>query len=113
MTAPTHEEISLQAKQLWWSRGRPDDCDAEIWLEAERKLNEQPAAVAFATYVRAETAAESEVEYHLSPALTEEEAIQASMQQKDSRAARLPRHTGPKTKPPETGQPLWARSHSS
>lgn len=36
--APSHEEISQKAKELWESYGRPAGRDEEIWLEAERSL---------------------------------------------------------------------------
>jgi len=37
-SAPTHEEISRRAQELWESYGRPVGRDEEIWLEAERNL---------------------------------------------------------------------------
>lgn len=113
MTTPTHEEISLQAQQLWRSRGCPDGCDDEIWLEAERNLRHGPAADIFVARARAETAAESVVEYHLSPAPTEQQSIQAALLKDEARAPQFPHHTGPKAKPAETGKPLWSRPHSS
>ena len=111
MTTPTHDEISLQARQLWQSRGCPAGRDDEIWLEAERTLGEAPAADTFVARTRAETAAESEVEYHLSPAQTEQKSIQAAMQKEGARAQQTPHHTGPRSKPPETGKPLWTHPH--
>ena len=39
---PTHEEIATRAEALWQHRGRPQACDDEIWLEAERQLCRQP-----------------------------------------------------------------------
>jgi hypothetical protein len=36
--APTHEEITVEAEVLWRQRGCPENCDEEIWLEAERQL---------------------------------------------------------------------------
>lgn len=38
LAAPTHQEISARAEQIWRQRGRPMDADEEIWLEAERQL---------------------------------------------------------------------------
>ena len=113
MTTPTHDEISLQAQQLWRSRGCPAGRDNEIWLEAERKLSEGRTGDTFATRARAETAAESEVEFHLSPAQTEQKSIQAAMQTDTARAPQAPHHTGPRPKPPETGKPLWTHPHGS
>ena len=36
--APTHAEISFVARTIWERRGRPENEDSEIWLEAERQL---------------------------------------------------------------------------
>lgn len=35
---PGREEIAHLAIQLWEMRGRPNDCDEEIWLHAEQQL---------------------------------------------------------------------------
>lgn len=35
---PGHAEIARCAAQLWEKRGRPQNCDEEIWLEAEQLL---------------------------------------------------------------------------
>ena len=119
MNTPTHEEIALQALNLWQERGRPAGCDTEIWLEAERQASAgpRPSAVpnadAFTTSVRAETAAESVVEYHLSSAESEQDAILAALQKQEARAPQVAHHTGPRAKPPETGKPLWNQPHSS
>ena len=113
MRTPTHDEISLEAQKLWQNRACPADCDTEIWLEAERKLTKDPAANTFAARTSAEAASESEVENLLSPAESEQMSIQAAVQKENARAPQVPRHTGPKTKPAETGKPLWNRPHSS
>jgi hypothetical protein len=113
MTTPTHDEISQEAQQLWQNCGCPAGRDTELWLEAERKLNENSAPNTFAARSSAEAAAESEVENLLSPAQSEQMSIQAAMQKDEARAPQVPHHTGPKTKPPETGKPLWTRPHSS
>jgi hypothetical protein len=42
--APTHREISNQAEELWRQKGCPENCDEEIWLEAERFLRNRPAS---------------------------------------------------------------------
>jgi hypothetical protein len=44
--SPTHDDISAAAQLLWIERGRPDNQDEEIWLEAERRLRQptRPAA---------------------------------------------------------------------
>jgi hypothetical protein len=113
MNIPTHDEISSEAQKLWQQRGCPTGCDNEIWLEAERKLMEDPAPNTFAARTSAEAASESEVENLLSPAESEQMSIKAAMQKENARAPQIPRHTGPKPKAPETGKPLWNRPHSS
>jgi hypothetical protein len=35
---PTETEIAQYAAQLWEQRGRPANCDIDIWLEAEDML---------------------------------------------------------------------------
>jgi hypothetical protein len=35
---PTHDQISDRAKALWEQKGRPENKDLEIWLEAEAQL---------------------------------------------------------------------------
>ena len=113
MSTPTHDEITSEAQKIWLNRGCPADCDTEIWLEAERKLTEDPAANTFAARTSAEAASESEIENLLSPAESEQMSIQAAVQKENARAPQVPRHTGPKNKPTETGKPLWNRPHSS
>ncbi len=39
---PSHEEISRRAQEIWERYGRPAGRDEDIWLEAERDL-QQPA----------------------------------------------------------------------
>ena len=113
MSTPTHDEITSEAQKIWQNRGCPADCDTEIWLDAERKLTEDPAANTFAARSSAEAASESEVENLLSPAESEQMSIQAAMQKENARAPQVPRHTGPKAKVAETGKPLWNRPHSA
>jgi hypothetical protein len=36
--APSHEEIAMKAEVLWRQKGCPENCDEEIWLEAEQQL---------------------------------------------------------------------------
>ncbi|HTN71212.1 MAG TPA: DUF2934 domain-containing protein [Methylomirabilota bacterium] len=33
-----HQEIAQLAHQIWEQRGRPDGCDLDHWLEAERQM---------------------------------------------------------------------------
>jgi len=35
---PTHEQITRRAYEIFIERGRPDGCDLEHWLEAEKQL---------------------------------------------------------------------------
>ena len=113
MPTPTHDEIAQEAQQLWQQRGCPAGHDTEIWLKAERKLNQAPAANTFTARTSAEAAAESEIENLLSPAESEQMSIRAAVQKEDARAPKVSHHTGPKTKTAETGKPLWSRPHSS
>jgi hypothetical protein len=119
MNTPTHDEIALQAEQLWRKRGCPGGRDEEIWFEAERQLSKDSPpeagrkADSFTNRAKAETAAESVVEYQISPAVSEQEAINAALQKQAARAPQVPHHLGPKAKPPESGKPLWDKPHSS
>lgn len=113
MNSPTHEEISRRAYQLWHEYGSPAGRDDEIWSIAERQLTAKAAAADPAAAVQAETAAESLVEYHISPAIPDQEAIQAALQKQTARAPQVAHHTGPHAKPPVTGKPLHDRPHSS
>ena len=130
---PTREEITQRAQKIWQDYGNPAGRDIEIWLEAERQLlggssepnlesgapessrtvSEPPGAAALAEKVKAETVAESMVEFNISPATSDEDALKAALQKKEARAPKSPRKTAPKTTPPESGKPLWNRPHSS
>src|SRR5688572_1584376 len=106
MNTPTHEEISRHARTLWQDRGCPEGIDTEIWLEAERQLawdtavadRGKPGPGSFTERAKAETAAESMVEYHISPAVSEEKAIKAA-QVKEARTPKTPARSAPKPKP--------------
>jgi hypothetical protein len=110
---PTHEEIAQHAQHLWRDRGCPPGMDTEIWLEAERQLSSKKTTSPFGARASAETAAESEIEYHISPAVPQQEAIQAALQKQAARAPQVPSHTGRKAKPPESGKPVWSKARSS
>lgn len=102
------QEIAQRAREIWSARGKPGGCDTEIWLEAERQLaaaapssssiepetsrTVSDAPGAFVERVKAETAAESVVEYLISPPISEEEAVKAAVrtQREDGRAPNLP-----------------------
>jgi hypothetical protein len=130
MNTPTHETVAQRAQEIWQSYGRPEGRDTEIWLEAERQLaggsesathsnsdthqnGRRETESASIRQIRAETAAESMVENHISPAISEEKAIKAAVQKRDARAPIQPHKTAPKSKPAETGKPLWKKPHSS
>lgn len=113
MNTPTHDEIARQAQEFWQDRGCPTGCDTEIWLEAEQALIQGLPADRFTERAVAETAAESMVEFHVSPALPDQAAVQAALQKQTARAPQVPHHTGPKGKPPESGKPVWSKPHSS
>jgi hypothetical protein len=36
---PTHEQITRRAYEIFIERGRPEGCDLEHWLEAEKQLS--------------------------------------------------------------------------
>jgi hypothetical protein len=118
MATPTHDEISLRAYRLWQDQGRPDGIDLDHWLEAERQLGDNPRAArgteeaTFAEVAKAETAAESTVEYRISPGVSQDEAIRAALMKQEARAPQTAHHTGPKLPPAETGKPLWTKPHS-
>jgi hypothetical protein len=35
------DQIAVRAYEIWLSKGRPDGCDVDDWLEAERQLHRQ------------------------------------------------------------------------
>jgi hypothetical protein len=96
MIHPTHEEIARRAKHLWQDRGCPQGQDERIWLEAEKQLTSEsldesrPSSGVSAERVKAETAAESMVEYQITPAVSQDEAIKAALQKKEARTANPP-----------------------
>lgn len=132
--SPTHEEITKRAQEIWQRYGSPGGRDTEIWLEAERQLtdgseettennstqyesprttSESRGAVKLADQLKSETAAESMVEHHISPAIPDDAAVKAALQKKDARAPKNPTKAAPKAQPPSTGKPLWDKPHSS
>lgn len=63
--------------------------------------------------LRGEMASESEVEFQITPAVPDDEAIKAALQKRDARAPKTPTKDAPHAKPPESGKPLWNKPHSS
>jgi len=90
MNASAHNKIARHAQSLWRERGCPSECDDVIWLEAERQINENtpptnvPRLNSFTERAKAETAAESVVEFQITPASSEQEAIRAALQVPDA-----------------------------
>lgn len=133
MITPSHDEISKRAFQLWHEHGSPAGHETETWLIAERQLTakaaETTAALATLAVHEAQhetraaaqlertvtaTAAKSMADEHpLSPAVPDQKALNVAQQKHDARAPQIPHHTGPHTKPPESGKPVWNQPHSS
>lgn len=154
----THAAISQRAQEIWEAEGKPSGRDLEIWLSAEQQLSapvkeahpssaSRPkndtdfraadASTTTADRIKSETAAESVVEYNISPAVSEADAVKAALQtraspvakpaetatpqnaakaqqqKKAARAPQLPVKTAPKAAPAESGKPLWDKPHSS
>lgn len=95
MNSPSHDDVARCARELWQNYGQPSGRDLEIWLEAERKLATQASAPADLTpnstptqeRLKAEMAAESEAEFYISQPVSEQAAIKAALQTKESRTA--------------------------
>lgn len=132
MKNPTQEEIAQRARKIWQDYGSPSGRDTEIWFEAERQLGADGPAEKVASLERPRTstseargntsvvereredaAAESMAENLISPAVSTNQAVKAALQKQDARAPKVPTKTAPKTKPAETGKPLWDKPHSS
>ncbi len=119
MKTPTHDEIARQAHHIWKDRGCPANCDTDLWLEAEQHLSTTHSAEsehrndAYATYARGFDRPENPLQYQVPATTRERGAAFADQQKEEARAPQVPRHTGPKGKPAETGKPIWSKSHSS
>ena len=129
---PTQEEVAQRARKIWQDYGCPSGRDTEIWFEAERQLgagssdseksdslekrqtvSESRGAASLAERERGDAASESMVENLISPAVSTNDAVKAALQKKEARGPRAPTKTAPKSKPAETGKPLWDKPHSS
>lgn len=98
--SPSYEDISRRAAEIWKARGQPVGRDLDIWLEAERQLkaalpasqdptvNDRSESGSLAEQVKELTAAESVVEYQMSPAPSEDRAIRAAVQIENATAPR-------------------------
>ncbi|MBP6507472.1 MAG: DUF2934 domain-containing protein [Opitutaceae bacterium] len=96
MTTPTHAIIAHRAHQLWQEYGQPEGRDQKIWFTAEGQLTDDDKTGVPGT-----------------PAIADRETVQAEIQKREARAPQVAHHTGPKTKPAQTGKPLWPQVHSS
>jgi len=108
---PTHKDIARHARQLWQDRGCPEGQDMELWLEAERQLN-NGGKEAFAERAKAETAAESMVEFQISPAVPEEKAIKAALQKNPTQNVDPSRRT-PRGNPTAPGNTVKTGPYSA
>jgi hypothetical protein len=108
-TQPTQEDIARQAQRLWQERGCPEGQHEEIWLEAEDQLTNSPFgegkkdSPVLTGRIKDETAAESMAEYHITPAVPQQEAINAAMQKPEVRT-RKPRQSNARTSATEPGR---------
>lgn len=129
MKSPNHEEIAQRAYQLWQQAGEPADQEVEIWLEAERQVGAKDRQSRSSKSERNGTGSsgheaaheekasgsgnEGEAGSHNAPVMPDKAEIQADLQKQAARAPQVPHHTAPKSKPAETGKPLWKKPHSS
>lgn len=102
-TPPTHDAIAREAHRLWQDRGCPAGCDDEIWLETERRMNEESQS----------DTSENPPSTQVAPALTEKDVMLDALQKQEARAPRVPHHIGPTSKPAVTGKPVWPKGHSN
>jgi hypothetical protein len=109
---PTHQDIARHARQLWQDRGCPEGKDVELWLEAERQLN-HGGKEAFTERAKAETAAESMVEYQISPAVPEKEAIKAALQKNPAKNVDPSRQRRKESSPPAPGNAVKTGPYSA
>jgi hypothetical protein len=118
MNKPTHEDIAQKAYSLWQERGSLHGSDQEIWLEAERALNEQASASDTDAQpetqpIKAEASTPTTLKAPATPTIPSKELATAEVQKTEARAAQVPHHTAPTAKPPPPSKPLWDRPHSA
>lgn len=100
MTTRTHEEVSELAKEIWQKHGCPAGRDTEIWLEAERTLNEASPSC-------------REDEVQPSTARPKQKSMQKSARRDAAQAPQVAHHSEPRKPPAATGKPLWPQAQSS
>lgn len=118
MNKPTHEEIAQKAYALWQERGSLHGTDTEIWLEAERSLNEQSGEAApkertTTERVKAEASTPTTIKAPATPTMPDKQAAIAEVQKAEARAAQVPHHTAPAAKPAPPGKPIWDKPHGA
>jgi hypothetical protein len=108
MSTHSHQTISHCAYQIWQDYGCPSGCDDAIWFEAELKLTAGVGCCAI-TATPPASAPPHLGESHSDHAVAEA----ASQQRKEARAPITSHISAPKSKPAESGKPLWSQPHSS
>jgi hypothetical protein len=132
MNAPTHEEVTQRAQELWQARGSPGGRDTEIWLEAERQLltptvtirnapsatlgrgNGNSQSSATAADPKADDLAAGHSSGHAAPGPSPGEITAKTLQRKkEARSPQFPdaKSAHPPT-PPQSGKPIWDKPHS-
>ncbi len=117
MNQPTHEEIALQAYQLWQDGGSIHGTDVETWLEAERQLAGRTKSAApkpaDTENVKFEAFAPATIKAPAAATIPDREAVTAELQKAEARAPQVPHHTGPAAKPAPPGKPIWSKPHGA
>lgn len=113
--APTHDEVTQRAQEIWRQRGSPSGLDMEIWLEAERQLSIASSATSESSQGESQAAEVSNEATKETPPPPDpiEVAAKVEQQKNEARAPKLPKKKAPKAAPPESGKPLWSKPHSS
>lgn len=96
------------------SEGRGNGNTQASRTSADPKATDlKPGASAQTEHLRGQMASESEVEYQITPAIPDNDAIKAALQVREARAPMVPGKNAPQAKPTESGKPLWSKPHSS
>jgi hypothetical protein len=116
MNTCTHEEVAQRAYQIWQDSGCPSGRDEEFWLQAEKQIldggneDSRPASRSMVDRLRSETAAESIAEFHISPPVSVDQAVNAALQKKPTRQSRSPFKSPAKEPAMSSGKPGWNRT---
>ena len=106
MKTPTHAEVAHGAHQIWQDSGCADGRDVENWLEAEHRLATRLVGASAAAPTFGPAPVFNESFRDRAPA----EAADAQLQ--EARAPITPQKSAPKSKPAESGKPIWSQPHS-